>query len=256
MCELLGFSSEVAQDIGPCLAPFRLRGGATGDNPDGWGVAWWRDGAVDIVKSPEPGFSSVKFAELADRLHTDLLIAHVRKARHPPVPGMLNTHPFAHACCGHNWVFAHNGLVPEVIEWPAPSAPCTPLGDTDSEHAFCQMLTTIAARYDDAERHHWVTPLADLSERIARLGKFNFLLSDGHVLIAYGHDHLHFLEQDTSLGRRAIIATEPLSDADWKPFSPGEMRVYQAGRLLSRLVATTSNTCSDPGTASSADSPN
>lgn len=243
MCELLGFSSDREQDIGCCLGPFRLRGGATGDNPDGWGVAWWRSGAVDIVKSPEPGFSSARFAELSERLHTRLLIAHVRKARHPPVPGMLNTHPFAHACCNRNWVFAHNGLVPEVIDWPKPAAPCAPQGDTDSEHAFCQLLTTIADCYDEAERHHWVTPLADLSGRIAQLGKFNFLLSDGHVLIAYGHDRLHYLEQENAEGRRVIIATEPLSDAAWQPFAPGEMRVYLDGRLLSRLAATELPAC-------------
>jgi glutamine amidotransferase len=232
MCELFGFSGVQGQDLASWLVPFRLRGGETGDNPDGWGVAWWDERGADIVKSPLPGCSSAEFGRLTTTLHPMLLIAHVRKARHPPVPGMLNTHPFAHVCCNRAWVFAHNGLVPEVIEWDSTKGPCQPLGDTDSEHAFCHLLTTIATNYDEAEHHHWVPPLADLSERIASMGKFNFLLSDGHVLIAYGHDRLHHLELDDGFCRGVVIATEPLTDEAWQPFAPGELRVYRDGARL------------------------
>lgn len=237
MCELFGYSGDGERDLARWLGPFRQRGGGTGDNPDGWGVAAWGADAAELVKSPEPGWASAVFAELGARLRARLVIAHVRKARHPPVAGMRNTHPFAHACCDREWVFAHNGLVPEVIEWPAREPLCRPRGETDSEHAFCHLLTALAEHYGDASHQAWMPPLADLAGDIAALGKFNFLLSDGRVLIAFGHDRLHQLEIADARGRGVLIATEPLTREAWQPFAPGEMRVYRDGALLARRVA-------------------
>jgi predicted glutamine amidotransferase len=236
MCELFGYSGDREVPLTRWLTPFRRRGGGSADNQDGWGVASWRDEGVHVVKSPEPGFSSEQFARLATELRTRLAIAHVRKARHPPVPGMLNTHPFAHDCCGRQWVFAHNGLVPEVIEWQATGPLCQPVGDTDSEYAFCHLLTEIAASYESPAHPKWIDRLAKLSEKISTLGKFNFLLSDGQGLIAYGHDRLHHLDVDDNLGRGVIVATEPLSDDPWQLFSPGELRVYRDGTLIVGLA--------------------
>lgn len=233
MCELFGYSSSTKTGIADWLTPFRSRGGA--NNPDGWGVASWRDHDVEVVKSPEPGFSSERFAQLAKDLRTRLAIAHVRKARHPPVAGMTNTHPFAHACCGRQWVFAHNGMVPEVIEWQTGGSLCQPLGETDSEYAFCHLLTEISESYNDGKDSNWIVTLAILSERISALGKFNFLLSDGQILIAYGHDRLHYLEVADAQGHRIMVATEPLTPGAWQPFAPGELRVYRDGVLLAGM---------------------
>lgn len=237
MCELFGFSGDREQNLGRWLTPFRSRGGGSADNPDGWGVAAWHGRIATLVKSAEPGFSSERFATLAGELHTRLAITHVRKARHPPVPGMLNTHPFRHACCEREWIFAHNGMVPEVIEWQATGPLCQPEGETDSEYAFCHLLTEIAEGYGDPLRPTWIDRLARLSEKISTLGKFNFLLSDGEELIAYGHDRLYQLDIDDALGRRIIVATEPLSEDSWQPFAAGELRIYRDGKMIARLGA-------------------
>lgn len=235
MCELFGYSGYRPTRLSRWLLPFRERGGGSGDNPDGWGVAVWQDGSASVLKSPEPGWRSERFMQLATGLTASLSIAHVRKARHPPVPGMLNTHPFAHDCCGRQWVFAHNGLVPEVVDWGGTEPLCRPDGETDSEHAFCQLLTAIADAYESMMRADWVERLERLSARIASLGKFNFLLSDGQVLIAYGHDRLHYHDGRGAPGHEVVIATEPLTEDRWQAFAPGEMRVYRDGRLVARL---------------------
>lgn len=235
MCELFGFSGGREQSLSHWLTPFRSRGGGSADNPDGWGVAAWHDGIATLVKSAEPGFSSERFASLVGELRTRLAIAHVRKARHPPVPGMLNTHPFIHACCNREWVFAHNGMVPEVIEWQTTGPLCEPDGETDSEYAFCHLLTEIAEGYESLLLPEWIDRLAGLSEKISTLGKFNFLLSDGQELIAYGHDRLHQLAIDDALGHKIIVATEPLTDGPWQPFAPGELRVYRNGKMIAQI---------------------
>jgi glutamine amidotransferase len=231
MCELFGASARRPQGLVQWLDPFRARGGGVADNPDGWGIASWRTGVLRIEKAPEPGARSERLAALARQAHADVLIAHVRKARHPPVPGMRNTHPFAHACCGRTWVFAHNGLVPEVIEHAPQAAICRPDGETDSEHAFCHLLGAIAACYEGGPGCDWMGRLGQQAGSIAALGKFNFLLSDGEVLVAYGHDRLHHCER----GGLALVATEPLTPEPWAPFARGELRVYKAGELLLRL---------------------
>jgi len=229
MCELFGTSARHARDYASWLVTFRARGGGSADNPDGWGIASWTDGHVSIEKSPEPGWRSARFLELAESVTGKLLLAHVRKARHPPVPGLLNTHPFAHGCCGREWVFAHNGMVPGIVAQPCAYDGCRPDGETDSEFAFCHLLAGIADTYDDTDIGRWPERLAARAGTIAALGKFNFLLSDGRALLAYGHDRLHYSERPDGL---ALVATEPLDAGDWQAFAPGELRVYRDGALL------------------------
>ncbi|MEW6330608.1 MAG: class II glutamine amidotransferase, partial [Pseudomonadota bacterium] len=109
---------------------------------------------------------------------------------------------------------------------------CTATGDTDSEHAFCVVLDRIATAFavPAAPRGPgWFDALARTAEMLASQGRFNFLMSDGEHLIAYGHDRLH--------GRDgagiAVIATEPLTaDPGWLAFEPGELRVYRRGELI------------------------
>lgn len=233
MCELLGASSGVPRGYSRWLDAFRLRGGQAANNPDGWGVAFWPGGEAVIEKSPEPGWSSSRLAALTARADSALVIAHVRRARHPPVPGFLNTHPFAHSCCGREWVFAHNGLVPVVSGC---AAACLPKGETDSEMAFCRLLAGIALDYDSLAHAHWVARLARIAGEIASSGKFNFLLSDGRLLVAYGHDRLHYLESSAGRTLLAMVSTEPITDDDWREFAPGEMRAYRDGSLLARHV--------------------
>ena len=233
MCELLGGSSHVPRSFSRWLTPFRLRGGNTASNPDGWGVAFWADGHAAIEKSPDPGWANPRFQELAGRGDSSLVIAHVRKARHPPVPGLLNTHPFAHACCGREWVFAHNGLVPVVAGC---ASACRPGGETDSETAFCQLLAGIAGEYDATDHRRWIERLAEVAASIAASGKFNFLLSDGRVLIAYGHDRLHYIESSSGGEALAVVSTEAITDDDWRAFAPRELRAYRDGILLARHI--------------------
>jgi len=77
---------------------------------------------------------------------------------------------------------------------------------------------------------------------VASCGKFNFLMSDGEHLLAYGHDRLHYLECHHQRGSSEVaedvvfVATEPLSsDNGWRTFGTGELRIYRRGRLVVRL---------------------
>lgn len=175
------------------LAEFRSHGGDKADNPDGWRIAWRCGQDLFLEKEPLPGFSSARFDRLVQTVEPSLIVAHLRKARWPPVNTLGNTHPFIHACCDRQWVFAHNGMVPEVVatESALCSAQCLPGGQTDSEFAFCHLLRFLTDHYQTpGTDDDWIGILSAVSEKIASLGKFNFLLSDGKLLMSYGHAHL------------------------------------------------------------------
>lgn len=248
MCELFGMNSARPTQVCAALGTYRLRGGHAADNPDGWGVAYLDNGAFRLRKEAVAGASSSFFGQLARSVRSDLILAHVRKARYPRVNTFVNTHPFMESCCGKQWVFAHNGLVPGIVEVERgnPSTVCRPSGQTDSEYAFCHLLGEIARYFETASRGDgggWFETLAAVSELIASSGKFNFLMSDGEHLIAYGHDRLHYAERGAQdaptageMGLVTIIATEPLTMEDsWHAFEPGELRVYRAGRLAGQV---------------------
>jgi glutamine amidotransferase len=115
MCELFGISASAPARPDRLLRAFRLRGGLAADNPDDRGLAS-RDGdAFRIFKVPEPAArsairSAVRHAVLAP------CRPHVRKARYPPISTKTNTHLFVPTCCGRQWVFAHNGVVPGGVD--------------------------------------------------------------------------------------------------------------------------------------------
>lgn len=248
MCELFGMSSSQPLNMARELGEFRLHGGEVADNPDGWGIASWESGAFHLCKEPTPAHQSELFAQLGESTQSSLFIAHVRKASFPPVIDMSNTHPFQRLCCGKEWVFAHNGMVPDIvgIELSNDNPVCCPTGRTDSEYAFCHLLGDIAQHLHGlpaADPAAWFENLAVVSGLVASLGKFNFLMSDGEHLVAYGHDRLHYLERSSSDQSDSIpvnsvlVATEPLDkNAGWTTFQPGELRLYRAGKMIARMM--------------------
>ncbi len=248
MCELFGMSASSTVTATGALIQFRLRGGLAADNPDGWGLAWWENGAFQLAKEALPAYQSALLADLCETTRLNLIVAHVRKAKFPPVNTLGNTHPFQRLCCGKGWVFAHNGLVPDIVEMEQANASpiCRPARETDSEYAFCYLLSHIAQNIHGslaADSTASFATVATISELIASHGKFNFLMSDGEHLIAYGHDRLHYLElsgPDALSGTpadSAMIATEPLpGNGNWTTFEPGELRVYRLGAMVGRIL--------------------
>lgn len=236
MCELFGMSSGVPARVATPLRELGRHGGETADNPDGWGIARIAEGRFAIDKAPGPAARSAQFAHLAETLRSKLVIAHVRKANPATDRTLANTHPFLRECCGRSWVFAHNGKVSSLLE---PNGCCRPrlsafFGETDSERAFCFLLEEIATVFTAGEAgdRRWVQTVAKLGPLIAAYGRFNFLLSDGNLLIAYGHDRLHLLTRRVDGFGLVLVATEPLTRDAWEPFRPGEFRVFRAGEQV------------------------
>lgn len=260
MCELFGMNARRPTAVSGFLALLGPRGGGTGPHADGWGIAWYDGRAAEIYKQPEAAADSRCFSMLADMPRTSaLVIAHLRRANPPEFGrGRANTHPFEREMGGHTWVFEHNGKLAGIHADPRfATSRFRPVGDTDSEAAFCYLLERLGAEVPSAPGHisggHLEASLRDAVETLSTLGEFNFLLSDGFHLIAHATGRLHMLERPCSADgcedAAVILATEPLTAEAWTPLPHGIIHVFAMGRrssLASTLPASTPPVCSAP----------
>ncbi len=141
MCELLGinFNLPVSPEIS--FKGFCLHGEK---NPDGWGVAFYPDRAAQIIEEPLKAGESQLAAFLQNYrpLKSKIFIFHVRSASRGSV-SYSNTHPFSRELKGKEYVFAHNGTLSNYRD-KLKLERFEPVGNTDSEYAFCYLLDSIA----------------------------------------------------------------------------------------------------------------
>lgn len=253
MCELFGLSSNRAVKISFTWRGFRKRGRI---HRDGWGVAWYLDGGLaGLVKEPKPAPESPIARLMVQGVRSRIVISHVRLASQGKI-SYVNTHPFIRRLRNRDWVFAHNGTVSGIIRNPSYRLEwCHPVGETDSEYAFCYILEKLSGLRDRGLESLAVR-LWGLAEEIGRHGKFNFLLSNGEYLFAYMNEEetLHYLlrhpphqglikllDEDYEVRleelkapdeHAAIVATEPLTDEEWDSMNPGTLYVFYNGDLL------------------------
>jgi glutamine amidotransferase len=240
MCELLGMSARHPTDVNHSLALLRPRGGEIGPHADGWGVAFYEGRAARVFKEPVPAAESRCLAFIAEyNYQSTLVIGHIRKANPPDIGrSSANTHPFSRELGGRAWVFAHNGKLPGLREDPRFSlGRFQPMGETDSEHAFCFLLDRIAsAQRSAATQVPFSLALQEYVAALGSLGEFNILLSNGEDLVAYSNTKLSWtrrtcLEHGCSQAV-ILLATTPLTDEPWQPLDPGSLYVFAHGERV------------------------
>ena len=258
MCELLGMECNVHTDIVFSFSGLALRGGVKGPHADGWGLALYEDHAVRTFLEPAAcGMSPLAKYIRENPIKTLLAIAHVRK-RTRGETNLANTHPFVRELWGRHITFAHNGTV-RGLRKKHPLGEYRPIGNTDSEYAFCVILDHLRKKfrtYPRSSRALW-DAVAEIGGKIGRTGTFNFLLGDGTHLFArcatklcyiirrspfrratLADDEItiDFSEVTTPNDRVAIIATTPLTrDETWTIGEPGNMWVFRGGKLRATL---------------------
>lgn len=269
MCELLGMSANVPTDICFSFTGFLRRGGGTGPHRDGWGIAFYEQGGYREFRDPYPSVDSPIARLISDYpIKSRVVISHIRQANVGDVR-LANTHPFTREMWGRQWCYAHNG---QLGGWQALKlAFYQPVGDTDSEHAFCWLMGELRRHFPQPPQDLgtlWRT-LHDLCERLRELGVFNLLLTDGVHLYCYcatklahitrrapfGEARLcdaemvvDFIEHTTPDDVVSVIATEPLTDNErWTRMAPGELLVWRDGEILAQYLSMTAGQTSGPG---------
>lgn len=254
MCELLGMSANVPTDIVFSFSGLMQRGGRTGPHRDGWGIAFYEGRGLRLFQDPQASVES-EVAALVQRypIKSTTVIGHIRQANVGSVC-LANTHPFVRELWGRNWCFAHNGQLARV---PASGAPSfyRPIGDTDSESAFCELLNRVRARYPEPVSVSLLLPvLVEACSSFREQGVFNCLLSDGDWLFAFCSTKLaritrrapfgpatlrdvdmsvDFTSQTTPDDVVTVLATEPLTGNEaWTLFEPGEWTLWRLGECI------------------------
>ena len=267
MCQLLGMNCNTPTDITFSFQGFSQRAGVTDQHTDGWGIAFFEgipagaDQSQTTVAASDKGLrlfidhhaaSESPVADLIRRypIKSRNVVAHIRKATQGSV-ALQNCHPFVRELWGHYWLFAHNGHLENFH--PRLHSHFHPVGDTDSEWAFCWIMQEIAKAHAALPPVNELTrTLAELVPQIARHGTFNMLLSNGTALWAHASTQLHYIvrqapfataqlsdedlqidfaEHTTPLDRVAVIATQPLTrNEQWTALAPGALMVFVDGQ--------------------------
>ncbi|WP_293998032.1 class II glutamine amidotransferase [Sphaerotilus sp.] len=250
MCQLLGLNANTPTDLVFSFTGFAHR---AVQHKDGFGIAFFEGPGVRLFVDHLSAAES-PVADMLRRypIRSRHIVTHIRQATQGRV-ALENTHPFMRELWGRYWVFAHNGNL--VDFQPKLHANFHPVGDTDSERAFCWLLQELAKNHARMPSIPDLTQtLAELVPQIARHGTFNFLLSQGEALWAHCSTKLHYVQrhhpfpcaqlQDADLtvdfadlttpqDRVAIVVTEPLTcNEDWTALQPGELAVFVDGDRL------------------------
>jgi glutamine amidotransferase len=245
---------NVPTDICFSFEGFAARGGKTDHHSDGWGISFFEGKGCRTFLDAKPSIDSPVADFVCNYpIHSTHVIAHIRKATKGKV-ALENCHPFRRELWGKYWVFAHNGDLPDFH--PPENGFFQPVGNTDSETAFCSILNNLRAHFPETEPTlaELYPILQKITGEIASEGIFNYLLSNGNDFFAHCSTKLcyiirqapfaaaHLIDQDmtvdfseltTPSDRVAIIATTPLTDNEvWTQIEPGELLVFHDGLPL------------------------
>jgi len=271
MCELLALSSSHAEHLTFSLHTLAARGGLGMSTRDGWGVAFYQDVDVALFREPLAAGDSelVRYLECHGP-STQLAISHIRHATRGAI-SLANTQPFARELGGRIHVFAHNVNLPDIDDCALLRAGSyRPVGQTDSELAFCALLARLNGLWTGGAPPSLgarTSLLAAFAADLRPLGPANFLYSDGDALFAHGNRRIQgatgridppglwLLQRQCRAGDPApdceggvaigpgersvvLIASVPLSDDAWRPLSEGELVVVREGTLLCERIPT------------------
>jgi predicted glutamine amidotransferase len=265
MCELFCLSSRRPTRATFSLKRFAAHGAPGGRNVDGWGVAFHEGRDIRLYKEPEPAGDSPWVAFIEQRaLATGLLISHIRRAT-CGANSHANTQPFARELGGRMHLFAHNGGFDEIAAKFARSEHHSarrfhPLGETDSEMAFCLLLDRLVPLWKGVTAPTLKVRLAavtDFAAEMRPLGIANFLYSDGEFVFGHGHRrtqadgivtppglwfrHRHrgaaAVESGVTIHdhhageaqEMALLASVPVTAGHWRPLAEGEIVVVAGG---------------------------
>eukprot|EP00667_Euglena_gracilis_P016487 EG_transcript_17247 len=276
MCQLLGMNCNTPTDFCFSFTGFAERAGVTDVHADGFGIAFYEDRGVRCFLDVLPASRS-PIANLVKTypIKTLNMVAHIRLATYGEVL-LRNVHPFCRELWGRHWTFAHNGdLGPTTLARLRQStwAPYRPVGETDSEAAFCFILNQLAAQFPGPEPPAPPAVYDALRALFHALAAedgciLNFLLCDSdHLFVGCWpgtrpgsavYNGLHYLVRQDPFRRAhlsdcdynvdfsqeanpndrvSVIATQPLTvDEEWTEMRRGDLFLFHHGRPLRSLA--------------------
>ena len=235
--------------------------------PDGWGIGFYPAGelSASVLKEPAPPPGGVRSALVKtwDYVASSIVLLHVRAARWGSVAD-ANTQPFSRSFGRRDWMFAHAGSLDQRLELGEDS-PFEPVGSTDSEIVFCELLSRAAANHWRSLAEIDATTLRSWFGALAELGGMTCALTDGRDLVVHvdprgrqplfawellpPYEKVVFGDDDlqvdlTSRGAKArrgvVLATNALDSetewaARWREVPAGSLLVVRQGLVVTEV---------------------
>jgi transglutaminase-like putative cysteine protease/predicted glutamine amidotransferase len=239
--------------------------------PDGWGLGYYPGGepSACVLKEPAPATESIRgdLVKAWDHLASSICVVHIRSATWGQNSD-ANTQPFSRPHGGRDWIFGHAGSLRDrlVVE-----GPFEPVGSTDTERVFCDLLGRIAAAGWSSIGQVDLARLRGDLEELNENGTLNIVMSDGQDLLAYADAHgesgLHvaqllpphgpslvFGDDDLSIDlmkrgeinrKGVLVSSTPLAaltssgarTIEWKRIPPGHLMVIRQGAIITEVGA-------------------
>lgn len=222
------------------------------EHPDGWGIAYYQQGAPHVIKGLKRASEDQVFRKLGQLLGTDTVIAHLRRATQGEI-SLVNCHPFRYG----NWIMAHNGDLPafqslrqDLLAGVDPEFLSYVLGTTDSEIYFVLYLTELLKMGILGEKtppiRQCAVALRNVVDRILFIYQrnqineppaLNVTISNGRFLLGYRNGH----ELSFSAHKGTCADSEACAHADHACLNS----VHEEGVKVSHLLISSEPIASD-----------
>ena len=269
----MSFEGELAPSFDlSCLRP-------GGKPPDGWGIGYFPGGepSAQLLKEPAPPQGSIRgeLVKAWEHLESSLFVLHMRKAKWGKNCD-ANTQPFVRSYGGRDWIIAHAGSLKSRFPLSPPGL-FEPVGATDTELVFCELLNRFVAcgkkSIGDLSVDHLLEWLDELNDH----GNMSMVLTDGRDLVVYAdrnaESHLHlwhllppygdvvFGDVDLSIDltsrgahsrKGIIVSSDTLTGSgpngrsrtvpEWRTVAPGQLVVVRQGAIRAEVDAKAKST--------------
>jgi transglutaminase-like putative cysteine protease/predicted glutamine amidotransferase len=236
--------------------------------PDGWGIGFYPGGepSAAVLKEPAPPAGSARsvLVQAWERVASSVFVLHIRAARWGSISD-ANTQPFSRSWGRRDWLFVHAGSLDQRLE-PRPDALFEPIGSTDTELVFCELMDRVAAQRWRSLAEIDAPTLRSWFASLNELGVLTSALTDGRDLVVYsdarggqpvhlaqvvppyqrvvfGDDDLQvdLTRRGAKARRGVIVASRPLDPesefaARWRELPPGALVVMRQGAIVAELA--------------------
>ena len=234
----------------------------SGSNSLGWGLGWYPGNQASsmVIKDPAARATQVFTDSLTDwsNFRSNIFFCKIRGAESGY--NQSEAQPFSRSFAGADWLFMHNGDLDKTEltkVYQGDSRLLEPVGKTDSELAFCNLLARM-------ERHgarslSEVDPSEILSwfQRFDQFGSADMYLTDGQSVCCFHGsqspkalyysrlippNNLQSLSSNAvnvvvdnphDTFRTALVVSSTLfSSGNWTPMTPGQMIMANRGKVV------------------------
>src|SRR6266540_2083107 len=236
--------------------------------PDGWGIGFYPGGepSATVLKEPAPPAGSARslLVQAWERVAASVFVLHIRAARWGSIAD-ANTQPFSRSWGRRDWLFVHAGSLDQRLEL-RPGALFEPIGSTDSEAIFCELLARVASDQRRSLREIDAATLRTWFGALNELGVLSVALTDGRDLVVYsdqrGAQPVHLVQllppysrvvfgdddlqvdltrRGAKARRGVVVATRPLEAesefaAEWRELPRGALVVMRQGAIVAELA--------------------